>query len=106
MLLLILSIFDLVAGAALSLCEIFPYVGSGFIGTMAGLMILKGLWSILTAAAAGFFFDLIGILDLVAGILLYLATLGLVAHFFVYIGIALILKGFYSLMVGIIAAGR
>jgi hypothetical protein len=105
MLLIILSLIDIVAGFALSLCELLPYNGSSFIWFLGAFLALKGVWSILTAAAANFYFDIIGILDLVAGVLLIITTTGLVAHLFVYVGIALILKGVYSLIMGITAGG-
>jgi hypothetical protein len=104
MLLVLLSILDLAAGALLSLSGFLQYTNSGFIGILAAFMIIKGIWSIITAAAANFFFDIIGMIDLAAGALLFVTTLGTSFHFFVYVGIALILKGAYSFIVGM--AGR
>ena len=106
MILWVLGIIDIIAGSALSLGWLIPYTGNWFIGTMATVLIIKGVWSIITAAANAFFFDVIGILDLVAGLLLLFTTFGVLMHFFIYIGIALILKGFYSLVAGMISAGR
>ena len=105
MLLWILGIIDIVAGAALSLGGLIPYIGNGFIGTIAAIMIIKGVWSIISAAANAFFFDIIGILDLVVGIMLLLTTLGIFLNFFVYLGIALILKGLWSIIAGAMSAG-
>ena len=105
MLLWALGITDIVAGFLLSLCTLVPYTESAFIGTIAGIMIIKGVWSIITASAASFYFDLIGIMDLVVGILLFITTLGFSAHFFIYLGLALILKGLWSIVAGVISAG-
>ena len=106
MLLWVLGIFDIVAGVALGFGGLVPYVNNSFIVTIAAIMIIKGLWSIITAAANAFFFDIIGILDLVGGILLLLTTAGIFLNFFVYLGIALVLKGLWSIIAGIMSAGN
>jgi hypothetical protein len=105
MLLWILGITDIIAGFLLSLSTLVPYNESSFVGIIAGLMIIKGVWSIITAAAANFYFDIIGMADLVGGVLLFICTLGFAAHFFIYLGLVLILKGLWSIVSGIISAG-
>ena len=101
MLLIILSIIDLVAGGLLAFSEVLPYTGSAFVGTVGAFMLAKGVWSVITAAAANFFMDFIGILDIACGLLLVVATTGFVMHFFVYFALALLLKGVYSLIIGL-----
>jgi uncharacterized membrane protein HdeD (DUF308 family) len=101
MLLILLSIIDLIAGGLLAFCEVFPYAGSAFVGTLGAFMLAKGAWSVLTAAAANFYMDFIGALDIVCGILLVVTTFGFSMHFFVYFAVALILKGIYSFIIGL-----
>jgi len=102
MLLAILGVLDLIGGIILALSGFIPYTGSGFIFTLGIIFIIKGIISYLSGAARGFFLDFMGILDLISGIMLILATYGFVIFFFPYIGILLILKGVYSLIIGLI----
>ena len=97
---------DIIAGAVLALGGFFSYTNNFTIGVLALILILKGIWSVGLAAANRFYFDLIGLLDLAAGILLAIATFGFYMDLFSLVGIALILKGIYTVIVGMIAIGR
>ena len=101
MLLIVLSLIDLIAGLVLLLCEMFSYADSYFVGILGVVIMLKGLWSIATAATSNFYFDIAGMLDVVSGIFIILTTFSIFVHFFVYAGIALILKGAYSMIMGL-----
>lgn len=98
----ILGILDLILGAALAASTFADMAGNGWVIIFAVIAIVKGIYSVLTAAGAGFYFDVLGWLDLLVGALLLLVNWGIVFPFFLYIGILLILKGLYSFFVGMI----
>lgn len=98
---MILGLLDLLLGFTLALSGIIDFTGNSLIFFLFIIAILKGVYSILTAAGAGFYFDLLGVFDLVAGIFLYLVFTGMHFHFFLYIGIIVILKGVYSILFGL-----
>ena len=102
MFLAILGVLDILGGVLLAIAGFIPYTGSGFILTLGVVFIIKGIISYLAAAAKGFFFDLMGVLDLIAGIMLVLATHDFILFFFPYIGILLIIKGVYSFVMGLV----
>ncbi len=102
MFLAILGMLDILGGIILAISGFIPYTGSGFVFTLGIVFIMKGIFSYLTAAAKGFFLDLMGVLDLIAGIMLVLATWGILIFFFPYIGILLIIKGVYSFVMGLL----
>ncbi len=102
MLLAVLGVLDLLCGILLGLSSFIPYIGSGFIYALGIILILKGIISYLAGAAKGFFLDFMGILDIIAGVMLVLATWGFVVFFFPYIGILLALKGIYSIIIGLL----
>jgi len=102
MFLAILGVLDLIGGTLLGISGFIPYTGSGFIFTLGIVFTVKGIISYLAGAAKGFFLDFMGVLDLIAGIMLVLAVYGFVLFFFPYIGILLIIKGFYSLVIGLV----
>ncbi len=98
-LLLLLGLFDLMVGAALTILTIFPVHSGGLLFYIGLIALFKGLWSIITAAAAGFYFDILGVFDLLAGVFLLLLINGIVFGFFIYIGILVILKALYSILI-------
>lgn len=102
MILAVLGVLDLICGALLGLSGLIGYVGSGFVSTLAIIMIIKGIISYVSGAASGFFLDFMGVLDMIAGVMLMLATWGFVLFFFPYFGLLLLLKGVYSIIIGII----
>jgi len=98
-LLFILGIIDLIAGIALALTGFVPLAASGLILAIGVILALKGGISYLAAAGAGFYFDVLGVLDLLSGIFLILAFYGTVLGFFVWFGVAMILKALWSIVV-------
>ena len=101
MLLFILGIIDIIGGVILALATGGYIGGSDFLFYLAVFFLLKGIWSLLTAMAGGFYFDLLGITDIVAAVSMFLITAGVVSGVFLWIGVILILKGIYSAAVGI-----
>lgn len=97
-LLLILGILDLVVGAALAISAFIPLTASGIIFAIGIIVTLKGIFSYLMAAGSGFYFDFLGILDMLSGIFLILAFYGTVLGFFVWFGVAMILKALWSIV--------
>lgn len=102
MFLAILGVLDLIAGALLGFSGMFTYAGSGFVMVIGIILLIKGIGSYLAAAANAFFFDFMGILDIVSAIMLILATFGFVVFFFPYFGIFMVIKGVYSIAMGLI----
>ena len=102
--LVILGIIDLIIGVLLVVSPAGGLVGNSIVFVLGIIALLKGLYSVLAAAGAGFFFDILGWLDLIAGIFLLLANWGIVFGFFLYVGILMILKAFYSAIVGLIGS--
>ena len=102
MFLFILGIVDLVAGTMLGMSGIIGLDGNSLVLFLGLLMIVKGIVSYLAGAAKGFYMDFMGILDLVSGIMLILAFYGFVLFFFPYIGLLLLLKGVYSMIMGLV----
>lgn len=101
MLLFVLGILDIVVGGAIWWASGGGLGGATILIFLGVVWFLKGLWSILSAASAGFFFDVLGVFDLIAGIFLMLGYLGLGFGFFIYMAILMILKGLYSFVMGI-----
>jgi hypothetical protein len=99
----LLGILDIILGALLAASTFSDFAGSGWILAFGVIAIIKGIYSVLTAAGAGFFLDVLGWLDLVVGVMLLLVSGGTVFPFFLYVGILLILKGLYSFFVGFVS---
>ncbi len=93
--LLFISIIEVFAGF-LVFFHSFP-IHNVFI-YLAIFYLLKGIWSIVSSIAYGFFYDWMGALDFIAGIALMLIFYGTIFDFFWIIGVAHILKGLYSLI--------
>ncbi|MBI4020227.1 MAG: hypothetical protein HY367_02760 [Candidatus Aenigmarchaeota archaeon] len=100
MLLFVLGILDLLAGVILMAAGAFPLTENGLAFMLGAIAIAKGVWSVLTAMAAGFYFDFLGIIDFFVGLFLLLSVWGFYLDFFFYVGIVAILKGLYSFFVG------
>jgi len=96
--LVILGIIDIVVGIGLVFSGSLE--GVSIIFYLAMLGIIKGIYSIISAIAGGFYYDLLGFMDLVSGILLYFAFSGSHLGFFFYIGLVMVLKGLYSMAMG------
>ncbi len=103
MILIILGIIDIILGVFLALSG--PMKGIDILLIIGIIAFLKGCYSLLTAFAAGFFLDFLGVLDLLTGIFLLMAFYGFWYHFFIYIGILMFIKGFYSIIMGLTSYG-
>jgi len=99
-LLVVLGVIDIIVGGVLALSPGVPMVASGLLLALGVISLLKSIYSIGTAVGAGFYLDALGWLDLIAGIFLLMAYLGLVFGFFLYVGIIMVLKGIYSFAMG------
>ncbi|MCX6814546.1 MAG: hypothetical protein NTY20_02780 [Candidatus Aenigmarchaeota archaeon] len=97
-LLLILGILDLIAGTALAISGFVPLTAAGLIFAIGIIVTIKGVISYMMAAGNGFYFDLLGILDMLSGIFLILAFYGTALGFFVWFGVAMILKALWSIV--------
>jgi len=96
-----LGLIDLLFGIILAVSGLVDFSGSSLVFFLFILAFIKGVYSILTATAAGFYFDLLGMFDLLSGVFLFLVFSGIQFHFFVYLGIIVILKGIYSILFGL-----
>ena len=103
MFLIILGILDMIAGAMLTAGGFFSLAANSWIFWFSVIYILKGLYSILAAAANNFYFDLFGILDLFVGVFLLLSFYGMSTGFFMYVGIIMLLKAAYTIMMGVVS---
>lgn len=92
MITLILSAIDLLSGSLLLLNLNF------FLNYIAGIMILKGAFSLVSSIGVGYWFDWMGFIDVISGVALLLFAFGLPAAIFSTIAWIVILKGTYSLM--------
>jgi hypothetical protein len=102
----ILGALDIILGAALVAAALIDLAGNGWLFIFAIIALLKGLYSVLAAAGAGFFLDVLGWLDLAVGICLLLANWGIAFPFFLWVGIFMIIKGIYSFIMGIVSSAH
>ena len=100
MFLVVLGALDIIVGVLLGIATGNPFLGSGFIFAFGVIWVLKGLFSVLSSVASGFYFDVMGVMDLVTGLFLLLSTNGIVFWFFLHLGILMVLKGLYSFIIG------
>ncbi len=77
MLFVMLSALDLLAGAAIYSPAVFKII-SGFVWTVAMLVVFKGIYTLACSFSEGYYFEWAGMLDLVAGITLALASYNIV----------------------------
>lgn len=89
---LILGIIDAVAGGFLLVNA--PVFANYF----AFIFIIKGLFSILSSFSMRYFFDWMGYVDVVVGIVFGLMSFGLFFGFYSTIGWIVLLKGIYSII--------
>jgi len=97
-LLFILAIVDILSGALIffhpaSFSKIFLYLGF--------ICLTKGGWSLITALTSKFYFDFLGLLDIVSGIFLILLYYKFTLPLLTIIGIMIILKGIWSMFFSI-----
>ena len=98
MILTILGLIDVALGGVLAASPYFSYAGVAIIGTLAIIALLKGLYSVLAAAASGYYLSIESWLDLIVGVLLLLTTMGIHFQWFLWIGIFMAAKGVYSIV--------
>lgn len=95
----ILSLIDILAGFALllSLKFLVPYT---FLFWLGIIILVKGLYSFLTAVYSGMIVDIMGYLDIGIGIILLLMNFGVVIPLKILILLALLVlgKGTFSLI--------
>ena len=84
MFLIILGILDIIGGILLGVSGMPGSAGNAVFFWFGIIFLLKGAYSILAAAGSGFYFDLLGIMDLIAGIFMFLVAWGVVLDFFLY----------------------
>ena len=60
--------------------------------------LMKGIISLLSSFFSGYFFDWMGLIDFLKGIVLILFSFGINWHWFDYVAWAILLKGVYSLI--------
>lgn len=97
MLLTILGLVDVALGIVLAASPYFNYTGMAVIGTLAVIALIKGVFSVLSAAAGGYYFSVESWLDIIVGVLLLTTTFGVHFSWFLWIGIFEAAKGVYSI---------
>ncbi len=102
MILGMLGIVDIIGGTVLALYGFDAFSGNAFVLLLSLVILIKGLSSYLMAVANRFYLDLMGIADILSGLMLLSLFFGLGAFFFPYAGIILSLKGFYSLVMDVV----
>ncbi len=91
---LILGILDVLGGLLLIIGAFVPYVGSGFMMTVGGVFITKGiLLFIYRRLGDSPYFDLGSLLDVLTGILLISMFMGFYSSLFSLLGLLMIIKG-------------
>lgn len=98
--LFILAVVDILSGILL-------YFNPDFLSKLllyiAIACLAKGGWSLLTSLISRFYFDFLGLLDLVVGVFLLLLYNNISFPFFTVFGIMIILKGIWSMFFSIIS---
>ena len=95
---LIVGLLDLLAGILLA------FSITGFFSTFfIYFAIIKGIWSIISSVITGYYYDWMGLTDLLIGIGLLLLNFGISHPFFMFVGAVMILKGIYTLIYGLIS---
>ncbi len=88
MILAILGLFDIIVGVSLALPNFLAF----YIGV---IVLIKGVSSIVGSFAVKYFFDFMGFIDLIAGVILLL-------NFSIpWFWLLLMIKGIYSLIIGL-----
>ncbi len=101
MFLVVLGFLDLIIGTILVVSQFYTLAGNSIVLFFAVIALLKGIYSTLTAAGSGFYFDILGWFDLISAVLLFLVHIGIIFNFFLYIGIIMIIKALYSIAMGL-----
>jgi hypothetical protein len=102
MIIAVLGILDIIAGGVMALGGIAGAAESIYLLYFTAIFFLKALYSIGTALAEGFFFDVLGWLDLMAAVSLLFLYWQISFGLFFWLGMLMIIKGVYSLVVAFI----
>lgn len=92
--LFMLAVFDVLSGILL---YFHPSFAAGLLIYFSIICLAKGGWSILSAVISRFYFEFLGLLDVVVGIFLFMLSRGISLPFFSIFGIIIILKGIWSM---------
>ena len=97
-LLFVLAIIDILSGIFL-----FSHANflARFVFYLGIICLMKGGWSLLTALTSKFYFDFLGLLDVIVGVSLLLFHSGHILAFFTVIGIMMTVKGIWSIFFSI-----
>lgn len=91
-LLTVLNILDILAGVTL-------VAHIGFLLFPLGLFhMLKGAWTLYTSFKAGFFLEVLGMIDFLGGGFALLMHYGFGSNYFIMLGILMIIKGAFLFM--------
>jgi len=71
-------------------------LGADFVLWVAIIILVKGLYSLLTSISGGYFFDWMGYCDVAAGLVIFLAGAGVSYEFFALVGMVMLVKAFYT----------
>jgi uncharacterized membrane protein HdeD (DUF308 family) len=96
--LFMLALFDILSGLLL---YFHPVFASDFFIYFSIICLAKGGWSILSAFISKFYFEFLGVLDIVVGIFLFMLYRGISLPFFSIFGVIIILKGIWSMFFSI-----
>jgi uncharacterized membrane protein HdeD (DUF308 family) len=91
---MLLSAIDLFAGISITASGFF--MTFGFVRYLGYICIIKGIASLIGSLASRYYFDWMGIIDVIAGIVILLMKSGVSYSFFHIFGIVVIVKGIYS----------
>lgn len=100
MILFVLGVLDVLIGTLLWMSSGNPFTTNAVVLIFAVIWMLKGAWSILSSASVGWFFDYMGIPDLLAGMFLLFSYFGMSFGFFFYLAIIMLAKGLWSFLMG------
>ena len=92
---LIFPLVDIIISLTLISHEFYSLLNQ-YIFILGIFILLKGLWSYFTAAAAGFYYDWLGMIDALAGSSILLTLFRISSPIFLWIGIGLMLKGLFT----------
>ena len=101
MIIAFLGVLDMIAGGVLMFGS--SLTGSGYLLFLAILFFLKAIYSVLTALAGGFLFDVLGWLDLLSALFLLFLYWGFsFGGIFFWVGVLMLIKGIYSFVIAFI----
>lgn len=96
---IILGILDILSGIVLLTYSSF-LLFHGFAGYLGAYSLFKGMISFLSSVGMKYYFDWMGIVDIITGVALLLVTRGVSSGIIQTIGAIAILKGLYSFLRG------